>query len=100
VRGHEIFYLHFFLEDKAIWRHHQPLHQVRGHNIFDLHSFLKDKAVLHHHQTLHQVSRVGLSHIYTVYIRYFWQKIHQIYGHVRRIYTVLANPTGEGSHNV
>jgi hypothetical protein len=27
--------------------------------------------------------RVGQNHIYTVYIRYFWQENHQIYGHVR-----------------
>jgi len=27
-----------------------------------------------------------------VYIRYFWQGNHQIYGHIRCIYTVLANP--------
>jgi len=38
-------------------------------------------------------SRVGQNHIYTVYIRYFWQRNHQIYGHLRCIYTVLANPT-------
>jgi len=37
--------------------------------------------------------RVGQNHIYTVYIRYFWQGNHQIYGHIRCIYTVLANPT-------
>ena len=36
--------------------------------------------------------RVGQNHIYTVYIRYFWQGNHQIYGHIRCIYTVLANP--------
>ena len=30
--------------------------------------------------------------IYTVYIRCFWQENHQIYGHIRCIYTVLANP--------
>jgi len=35
--------------------------------------------------------RVGQNHIYTVYIRYFWQGNHQIYGHIRCIYTVLAN---------
>jgi hypothetical protein len=28
-----------------------------------------------------------------VYIRYFWQGNHQIYGHIRCMYTVLANPT-------
>jgi hypothetical protein len=38
------------------------------------------------------MSRVGQNHIYTVYIRYFWQGNHQIYGHIRCIYTVLANP--------
>ena len=37
--------------------------------------------------------RVGQNHIYTVYIRYFWQGNHQIYGHIRCIYTVLANPS-------
>jgi hypothetical protein len=30
---------------------------------------------------------------YTVYTRYFWQGNHQIYGHKRYVYTVLANPT-------
>jgi len=37
--------------------------------------------------------RVGQNHIYTVYIRYFWQGNNQIYGHIRCIYMVLANPT-------
>ena len=32
------------------------------------------------------VCRVGQNHICTVYIWYFWQKIHQIYGHIRCIY--------------
>jgi len=32
-----------------------------------------------------------------VYIRYFWQVNHQIYGHIRCIYTVLANPACSGS---
>ena len=39
------------------------------------------------------VCRVGQNYIYTVHIRYFWQGNHQIYGHIRCIYTVLANPT-------
>jgi hypothetical protein len=30
--------------------------------------------------------------IYTVFIRYSWQEYHQIYDHIRCIYTVLANP--------
>jgi len=36
------------------------------------------------------IGRVG--HIYTVYLWYLWQGNHQIYGHVRCIYAVLANP--------
>jgi hypothetical protein len=36
--------------------------------------------------------RVGQNYIYTVYIRHFWQRNHQIYGHIRCIYTILANP--------
>jgi hypothetical protein len=36
--------------------------------------------------------RVGQNHIYTGYIWCFWQGNHQIYGHIRCIYTVLANP--------
>ena len=36
--------------------------------------------------------RVGQHHIYTLYIRCFWQGNHHIYGHVRCVYTVLANP--------
>jgi hypothetical protein len=42
---------------------------------------------------IHPISRVGHNHIYTVYIRHFSQKFHQIHGHIRRIHTVLANPT-------
>jgi len=40
-----------------------------------------------------QMCKVGQNHIYTVYVRYFWQRNHLIYGHIRCIYTVLANPT-------
>jgi len=39
------------------------------------------------------IRRVGKNHIYTVCILFFWQENHQIYGHIRCIYTVLANPT-------
>ena len=39
------------------------------------------------------IFRVGQNHIYTVFIRYFWQGIHQKYGHVQWKYTVLANPS-------
>jgi len=37
--------------------------------------------------------KVGQNHIYAVCTRYFWQGNHQIYGHIRYVYTVLANPT-------
>jgi len=47
---------------------------------------------LQRQRTIHMY-RVGQNHIYTVYTRYFWQGNHQIYGHIRCIYTVLANPT-------
>jgi hypothetical protein len=46
------------------------------------------------------MSRVGHNHIYTVYIRYFWLGNHQIYSHVRCIYTVLANLTHEGLQHI
>jgi len=37
---------------------------------------------------------VGLARtIYIRCIRYFWQGIHHTYGHIRCIYTDLANPT-------
>jgi hypothetical protein len=39
------------------------------------------------------VSKVGQNHTCTVYIQYCWKGHHQIYGHVRDIYTVLASPT-------
>jgi hypothetical protein len=38
--------------------------------------------------------RVGQNHIYTVYIRCFY--IWRIYGHIRCVYTVLANPRNVG----
>jgi len=34
-----------------------------------------------------------------VYIQYFWQRNHQIYGHIRCMYTVLANPKHACSSN-
>ena len=40
-----------------------------------------------------RMCRVDQNHIYTVYIQYFWQGNHQIYGHIWCIYTVVANPT-------
>jgi len=47
----------------------------------------------------YSISRVGQNHIYTVYIRYFWQGNHCIYGHIRCIYTVLANRKYFCTHN-
>ena len=35
---------------------------------------------------------IGQNDIYIVYIRYLWQGNHLLYGHIRCIYTVLANP--------
>jgi hypothetical protein len=47
-----------------------------------------------HH--IHKICRVGQNHIYiyiyTAYVRYVWQGDHQIYSHMRCIYTILANP--------
>ena len=40
-----------------------------------------------------KVGRVGQNHIYTVYIQYFWQGNHQIYGHIRCIYRIWFWPT-------
>jgi len=39
------------------------------------------------------IPRVGQNLIYTVYIWYFRQGFCQIYGHIHRIHTGLANPT-------
>jgi len=38
------------------------------------------------------ISKVGQNHMYMVYIQYFLQGFHQMYGHIRKLYTVLANP--------
>ena len=54
-------------------------------------------------QPLCYVFGAGKNHIYTVYVRYFWQEIHQIYGHIRCIHTVLANPSyvfGAGKNHI
>ena len=37
--------------------------------------------------------RAGQNHVHTAYTQYFWQGNHQIYGHIRCIYTILANPS-------
>jgi len=44
------------------------------------------------------MTRAGQNHIYTVCIGIFWQGNHQIYGHIRCIYTVLANPIYDRTH--
>jgi hypothetical protein len=58
--------------------------------------FVRRVGQNHTHKRVHRgnyhINRVGQNHIYTVYIRYFWQGHHKIYGHIRCIYTVLANP--------
>ena len=35
------------------------------------------------------------THTHAVYIRYFWQGSHQLYGHIRCINTGLANPEND-----
>ena len=47
------------------------------------------------------MNRVGQNHTFigiTVYIRHFWQGNHHTYGHIRCVYTVLANPKNEAHH--
>jgi hypothetical protein len=44
--------------------------------------------------------RVSQNHIYTLYIRCFWQDNQQIYGYIRCIYTDLANPNIFYTHTV
>ena len=39
-----------------------------------------------------RLPRGGLNRIYTVYIRHLWQGNDRLYGHIRCICTVLANP--------
>ena len=50
-----------------------------------------DAIVISSSSQVLDMCRVGQNHIYTVYIRYFWQGNYQIYGHTRCVYTVLAN---------
>jgi hypothetical protein len=38
------------------------------------------------------VSRVGQNHIYIVYIWYFWQGNHQIYGHIQCMFYGSGQP--------
>jgi len=64
-----------------------PLFSLASEPLFSFHSCLKNMS-----ESACYVSRVGQNHTYTVYIRYFCQGNHQIYGHIQCIYTVLANP--------
>ena len=66
-----------------------------SHDWFLLYSWMSGSAwfMLRRCLTKKQRDRVGQNLIYSVYIRYFWQGNYQIYGHIRCIYTVSANPT-------
>jgi hypothetical protein len=69
---------------------------VRGARQLTAATFRGTAVVLHARCSVplrYRIYKVGQNHIYTVYIRYFWQGNHKIYGHIRCIYTVLANPT-------
>ena len=58
-----------------------------------VYSGLKLYTHVYTHTYIWQTCRVGQNHICTVYIRYFWHGNYEKYGHIRCIYTVLANPT-------
>jgi hypothetical protein len=60
---------------------------------------LTTKVTHGHQSSVIVMSWVGQNHIYTVYTRYFWQGNHRLYGHIRCIYTVLANPSDESSRS-
>ena len=49
-------------------------------------------ALTIHHTHVRLMIWVGQNLIYTVHIPYMWQGNHQIYGHIRCVHTVLANP--------
>ena len=55
-----------------------------------IHTVAQSYIYTHGHTVIY---RVDQNHIYTIYIRYFWQGNHQIYGHIRCIYTDLVNPS-------
>jgi len=76
------------------------MYTVYTYNCMALANF-SDKLHAHLHylwrvwasETQTHIDRDGQDHVYTVYIRYVWQGKYKIYGHIRCIYTVLANPT-------
>jgi len=39
-----------------------------------------------------ELARIIHLWVYTVYVQHFWQGNHHTYGHIRCVYTVLANP--------
>jgi len=79
-----------------IYAHHIYAHRIYAHRIY-AHRIYAHRLYAHRLRTLYMrtphIRRVGKNHIYTVCILFFWQENHQIYGHIRCIYTVLANPT-------
>jgi hypothetical protein len=50
------------------------------------------KARIAIHEEVAETRLARTIYTYTGYTRYFWQGNHQVYGHIRRIYTILANP--------
>jgi hypothetical protein len=50
-------------------------------------------------QYIHRIYSIGQNHIFTVYIWYFRQENHQIYGRWQCIYTVLASPSYDATHS-
>ena len=63
------------------------------------HIFINTCKERRHGRTQYQVSnyshtfKIRQHHMQMVYVRYFMQEFHQIYGHARRVYTVQASPT-------
>jgi len=80
----------FFGQCACIWVHMCTCGYSCSHRLQSLVSVPVWKIWVH-------MCRVGQNHKYTVYKRYFWQGNHQIYVHLRCIYTVLANPTHVGN---
>jgi hypothetical protein len=77
----QLFCLHMLCQDFHL--SHGNLHSFASSCSVSLCSFIHGKS---------NMLRVGQNHTYTVYIQYFWQGNRQIYGHIRCVYTVLANP--------
>jgi len=86
----------------SLLQHANHDHNVTQKPAYILSACLSFKTCIHaYHDHNKEVSssvmfRVGQNPIYTEHIRYFWQGNHQIYGHIRCIYTVLATPSHVG----